>query len=206
CSMGGFSDLFDYFNIIFACIVIFYLIKDYKTDGKRHRTAKILHAICMFILVIIYSDSISQLVRLVSNFENIGVINPPVGLITSNVMRGVYMINVFLGIIALFIFSGMLARNEKRRRMALVLFLILGGIGSISTYIQFTVMSSKMELSASQSGFIITSAIVLHLCIFLALFFLYRSKMMVRFFARDGVTGKVTEKELDEKIESLGSE
>lgn len=190
------------FPIILFIIIIFFMGKDFMSDGKLHIKAKIVHGIIMLLLCYSYTGSFSEVFWFARNTDNYEATFGQTGIFSGSTFGWIRFAASIVSTVALFTFFSMSSRRDGARRFALKLFPLMGLFGSFSFY-RGLVFEEGNSLISTHWGFFILSLVV-SIAFFMGLFFIYRSKMMLRFFERDGVIGEATEEELNEKIDEMG--
>jgi hypothetical protein len=163
-------------SFIGLALIIIVLLSNYSRT-RGFLGAKILHFLSLLFLLYNHFQVIPWLINSLSNRNLINRINEKVGIISEelNIIHSLFYI-VF-SIIIVCCSLGILIRNNRSRKILLWILPFIIPISTISFYIRF-----KNQNPLINDHVILIIGFLISSLIYLGLFFLYKSKLMVSFF------------------------
>lgn len=117
----------NYFTLIGLGALLFGLIADYKKDSGQHTMAKILHAICLTMLIGCYAGSFRILGTWIRNFDKVKErFTVDVGIVPGQLHFVFYLIHSALAMTTIVLAYRMISRHEKSRQWLIKLLPFLG--------------------------------------------------------------------------------
>jgi hypothetical protein len=167
--------------LIFPALVIYRLRKDYADDAGEHRKAKWVNGILIFLLFYTFMGSISNGVRLLSNFSEVLETTPAIGVIPkwANVLLKVT--DAMLSIAILFLISRLIRRNNDARIWLTRLLPLFGVVLGLSNGRDLVLKDGVMDISR---GVVLMISLAVCFGVFFGIARVYKSSWMVRFFER----------------------
>jgi hypothetical protein len=176
----------NYFTLFGLVILTLGLIQDYKKDSGQNIKAKVLHAICLTVLIASYAGSFRILGAIMRNFDKVKErFSVDVGLIPGQLHFIFYLIHSALAMTVVILAYQMIRRKEKSRGLLIILLPFLGLLEVFSFYRGWVTDGGDFELNhfmilliglllvGVPTGLIIT---------------IYKSKSMTTFFTSVGQT------------------
>jgi hypothetical protein len=171
----------NYFTLFGLAILAFGLVKDYKKDYGQNTTAKILHAICLAILIASYAGSFRILGMLTRNFNKVRErFSVDVGIVPGQLHFVLYLLHSALAMTVIVVAYQMIKRNEKSRRLLTILLPILALLEVFSFYRGWIIDADDLGMNHAfifLIGFLLIGGLT---SIIIAI---YKSKSMTTFFA-----------------------
>ena len=183
----------NYFTLFGLAILTLGLIQDYKKDSGQNIKAKVLHAICLTVLIASYAGSFRILGALIRNFDKVKErFSVDVGLFPGQLHFIFYLVHSALAMTVVIVAYQLIRRREKSRSLLITLLPFLGLLEVFSFYRGWVTDADDFELNhfmillfglllvGGLTGLIIT---------------IYKSKSMTTFFTTTGQTsGNTNEK------------
>ena len=170
----------NYFTLFGLAILTFGLINDYKADKGQNTKAKILHAICLTILITSYSGSFRILGMLTRNFDKVKErFSVDVGIVPGQIHFIFYLLHSALAMTVIVVAYQMIRRNEKSRRLLTILLPILALLEVFSFYRGWVIDGEDLGVNHALIflvGFLLIGGLT---SIIIAI---YKSKSMATFF------------------------
>ena len=193
------------YPILFVLFTVFQLRKNYSQDEGQHKKAKIIHASLICLLLFSYLGSLSQIIRLMTNFSQVAEATYGAGMFSKEVHLAVKIIRSTLSVVALWYFWKMVGRDNGARKIAIHLFPFLGLMASFSFYFGFIgADESSQELWPSWITFLI--ALIVMMGIYLGIRQTYQASFMRRFFEMDHEEGWKSKDDLEGMISTIGED
>lgn len=104
------------FTIIISILLITGLTKNYRLDAGEHKTAKIIHAVCLSVLCLAYSGSFRHIGWLMFHFDKTREIySADIGIVPGNIHFLIYLVHLALVLFVIMFCYQMIGRNNKAR-------------------------------------------------------------------------------------------
>lgn len=171
----------NYFALFGLTILATGLVQDYKRDKGRNLRAKVLHAVCLGVLIASYAGSFRVLGLLARNFSKVKErFSVDVGVVPGQLHFILYLLHSALAMAVVVVAYRLIRRNEKSRRLLINLLPFLALLEVFSFYRGYLIDGDDLgvdHLLVVFTGILIIGGLT---TIFIAV---YRSKMMRMFFA-----------------------
>ncbi len=169
-----------FFTLFGLSTLAFGLTNDYKRDKGQNIKAKILHAICLTILMASYAGYFGILGMLVRNFDKVKEkFSFDVGIVSGQLHFILYLLHSILAMAVVAVAYQMIKRNEKSRRLLTFLLPFLALLEVFNFYRGWVADGDDLEVS---HGFIFLIGFLLFGGLTSAIIAIYKSKFMMTFF------------------------
>ncbi len=169
-----------YFTLFGLVILAFGLMQDYKKDSEQNLKAKVLHAICLTILIASYAGSFRILGMLLRNFDKAKErFSADVCLVPGQLHFIFYLLHSALAMTVVILAYQMIRRNNKSRRLLLIVLPFLALLEVFSFYRGWVTDSGDLELNHFMIvliGFLLVGGLAS------SIIAIYKSKFMITFF------------------------